>query len=524
MRSDEPDIAFTVAAVPGPAPRIGLGHDLEPQTAAPPTAGAATATVLPWRECLLGIWLAGSLLWFGRTALCVVRFRRLLRAARPAPAGLQEEADALARRLGLWQCPRIWLLPGAVSPMVWALASAPRLLFPTGLLDRLDPEQRACLLLHELAHVRRRDHWLRLAELIVLGLYWWHPIAWWARRRLREAEEQCCDAWVVWALAGAGRPYALALLQAVAFVSGARLSLPAGASGIGHVSHLRRRLIMIMRGDTPRCLSAAGWLAVFGLGLFLLPLSARAQTPDKKGENPRDQQIQQLKKALRALEEQKRADGAGKADKGKSSPEVEKAMAAAAELKQQIAAKRAELDQLEAKLQKVLAGLNKAGAGSKNVLRIEIKDLQGLKELDRLKELKDLKQLEELKALGQDGEAIKKKVLEEIKKSVGPDGEQIREKVLQELKRADEATDMALKKAMEQLKQSGALNDKAAARAVEQLKRARGLKDAASSPKKDTKLKDKKEADVEMRLQKLMDEVQQLRKEIREERQKRQSQ
>jgi len=51
----------------------------------------------------------------------------------------------------------------------------------------------------------------RRLELAALGLYWWHPAAWWARRELREAEEQRCDAGVVAALpavvwAAAGRP------------------------------------------------------------------------------------------------------------------------------------------------------------------------------------------------------------------------------------------------------------------------------------------------------------------------------
>src|SRR5262249_39840269 len=159
-----------------------------------------------------------------------------------------------------------WLVPGVLSPMLWPIGRAPRLLFPAKLLDQLDGEQRTTLLVHELAHYRRRDHWVRLMEAVALGLYWWHPVAWWARHALREAEEECCDAWVVWALAGAHRAYATALLQTVAFFSRARCSLPAAASGIGQVRHLRRRLTMIMQRKTPRSLSRAGLLAVLGLG------------------------------------------------------------------------------------------------------------------------------------------------------------------------------------------------------------------------------------------------------------------
>jgi hypothetical protein len=200
------------------------------------------------------------------------RFRHLLLHARPASATLQAEAESLAQRLGLTHAPGVWLVPGVVSPMLWAVGRAPRLLVPAGLLGRLGDEQRAALLLHELAHLRRRDHWVRWLELVVMALYWWLPLIWWARRALQEAEEECCDAWVVWALPHAARAYALALVETLDFLAEARPALPVAASGLGHVSLLRRRLTMILRGTTPRSLTRLGFLAVLGLGALLLPL------------------------------------------------------------------------------------------------------------------------------------------------------------------------------------------------------------------------------------------------------------
>src|SRR5262249_49103398 len=135
--------------------------------------------------------------------------------------------------------------------------------------------------------LRRRDHWVRLVELAATGLYWWHPVVWWARRELHEAEEQCCDAWVVAVLRGAGRAYALALLEAVAFFSHARSALPAAASGIGQVPHLKRRLTMILQGTSPRSLSWAGCLGVFALGLLLPVLPVGAQQPPGKDPTKR---------------------------------------------------------------------------------------------------------------------------------------------------------------------------------------------------------------------------------------------
>jgi beta-lactamase regulating signal transducer with metallopeptidase domain len=235
---------------------------------------------------LAGVWLAGSIAWFILVAYRIACFRRWLRCARQASQELREQAEWLAERLGLATCPSVWLLPGRLSPMVWALGRRPRLLVPSGLWERLDLGQQAALLVHELAHLRRRDHWVRGLEFLVTGLYWWHPVVWWACREIREAEEQCCDAWVVSTLPRAARAYAIALMETVDFLSETQNALPAVASGIGQIHDLRRRLTMIMHGKTPRALSGAGLWMVLGIGTLLPLMPTWAQEPEEQAVIP----------------------------------------------------------------------------------------------------------------------------------------------------------------------------------------------------------------------------------------------
>jgi bla regulator protein BlaR1 len=247
---------------------------------------AASGLSVSWQAWVGRVWLAGSLVWLASAFGRIGRFQRVLRMASPAPADLQEWVDGLARRVGLERAPGVWVVPGAVSPLVWALAGPPRLLIPRDLWETLDDDQRDTLLIHELAHLRRRDHWVRWVELAATALYWWCPVAWWARRQLREAEEQCCDAWVVWACPWAKKAYANALLDTVDFLAATRPSVPLAASGAGHVLHLKRRLTMILRGLTPKTLSPAGRAAVLGLAALLLPLAPSWATDEPKPAEP----------------------------------------------------------------------------------------------------------------------------------------------------------------------------------------------------------------------------------------------
>src|SRR5690606_31909761 len=104
-------------------------------------------------------------------------------------------------------------------PMLWAFGRRACVILPGELLDRLSPTQLETLVAHEVGHFARGDHWVRLLEVLVVGLFWWHPVAWWARHEVQEAEEECCDAKVVAHLPNCSRTYAEAILATLQFLS-----------------------------------------------------------------------------------------------------------------------------------------------------------------------------------------------------------------------------------------------------------------------------------------------------------------
>ncbi len=256
--------------------------------AEPRSVPAAPASpLLDWRTAVWTVLVSGALAIAGLAAWRFVRFRRLLACARAAPEGLSGRASTLASRLGLRRTPRVLLLPARIPPMLWPDSAGPLLLMPERLIAELGADELDALLAHELAHVRRRDHWVRLVEIAATALFWWYPVTWWARRALRRAEERCCDEWVLRVLPRSARAYADGLLKSLTFV--ADTPVPALASGLGPVEDLEARLKeILMTRPAPQLAVplrlALAMAAVLGLAVF--PTQARLRASDDDPAKP----------------------------------------------------------------------------------------------------------------------------------------------------------------------------------------------------------------------------------------------
>jgi len=193
---------------------------------------------VPWKRLFQLLWLTGSAICVVAVAFRVVAFRRLLRKSSPAEESMMQQARRLSCLLGLKKPPLIVMLPGRISPVVWQLSRRVTVVLPKELFGRLDDKSQQTVLTHELAHIGRKDHWVRLLEVVASLLFWWNPVLWWARRRLHELEEQCCDAEVLRVLPNSARSYANALVETVEFIRENHVVLPATATGVRPVSLL----------------------------------------------------------------------------------------------------------------------------------------------------------------------------------------------------------------------------------------------------------------------------------------------
>jgi len=283
-----PDLTLTAKYAAADTSVRPSGRRLEPvtPTLAPSNAvssiPSAASTVTPIHlmdglaylmDALAAIWIAGTFLYVAVTAVRVRRFARAARRSQsPAPNWLKDEIFNIAQRIRLLRSPRLMVVEGALPPMIWS-GCRPTLLLPRAIVESIDPSQRRLLLLHELLHLRRRDHLVRWFVVAVLALYWWNPAAWWAVRRLQNAEEECCDADVLAFHPDQSEVYGGALLAVSEFVSCGSLPAAAVSIGVERKNHLKWRMTMILKGYGWPKLTNTRLAAVIGCGAVTLGVS-----------------------------------------------------------------------------------------------------------------------------------------------------------------------------------------------------------------------------------------------------------
>lgn len=69
----------------------------------------------------------------------------------------------------------------------------PVIIVPIGLLSHLSPDQVEAILLHELAHIQRKDYFVNLLQSFVEIIFFFNPPVLWISSLIREEREHCCD-------------------------------------------------------------------------------------------------------------------------------------------------------------------------------------------------------------------------------------------------------------------------------------------------------------------------------------------
>lgn len=186
---------------------------------------------------LVLLWLLGVALCSLRLAGGWIRVQRLVRCeARPVSREWQSTLLDLALKLRVTRPVR--LIESALVQVPTAIGwLRPVILFPASALAGLTPNQLEAILAHELAHIRRHDYLINLAQRLIETLLFYHPAVWWVSRQARIERELCCDDLAV-AVCGDAFVYARALAEMEGLRAAPQLAV--AASGGLLVTRIRR--------------------------------------------------------------------------------------------------------------------------------------------------------------------------------------------------------------------------------------------------------------------------------------------
>jgi GWxTD domain-containing protein len=232
-----PTTAVLVPAQPS-VPILAPGVDSSEPSA---LANRRSELALPsWQQTGLALYLGVLLVMLGRLFAGYLLARRLVGFSIPIR---DVRASGFLERLAGDRAPAL-RKSGSISVPMTAGCIKPQILLPSGW-QQWDRTKLEAALVHELAHVRRRDSLIALLAGLNKCIFWFHPLAWWMERKLALLAEEASDDCVLLVL-GDRQRYASALLEMAAAVRAGRRRLLWEAIAMAKPSEVRQRIERVL--------------------------------------------------------------------------------------------------------------------------------------------------------------------------------------------------------------------------------------------------------------------------------------
>lgn len=253
----------------------------------PAALRAEQPTTSRWRvgvgQLLAAVWMCGAFVLSGIIASKGVLFHALLRRSRvPTGHNVTELMGELSRRLGFHRKVRLLVTRRPLGPGVYGLLR-PKLVLPQRIVSECSQGDLERIIAHELIHIRRGDNIVGLFQLIGQIIWWFHPLVWWANRRLCRERERCCDEAVVANLGCDPGRYAQTLLDVLKHRREVRPVLMSAGIRSSEVTTRRMESIMDTRRSFYRRAPGMCW-AMFAMGLLLVVPGRALTRPGEASE------------------------------------------------------------------------------------------------------------------------------------------------------------------------------------------------------------------------------------------------
>lgn len=189
----EPD---TLSNIPSTKPSVSQSVNTILPANSKHTDKAQTAVLLCAK-----IWLAGMALMLGYMVISWLHLKGRVKMSVPTDAALDGGSTKISQK--------IYQSDAIESPFLFGIIK-PRIYIP----NRVDSDALFYVVMHEMTHLKRKDHLVKPAGFVLLSVYWFNPLVWAAYIMLCRDIELICDEKVVRQLgASCKKTYSQALLN-----------------------------------------------------------------------------------------------------------------------------------------------------------------------------------------------------------------------------------------------------------------------------------------------------------------------
>ena len=255
------------------APSRSTLSPLEFTSPVPDLPGDAVSEIpVIWSFWVLVAWACGAAIIAAWQLTGQMGIWRITRESEPLDEEWHSVAQSLAGKMGISRSVRLFSstrIQAAMTKGVWR----PEIIVP-GDSPEWSEQRRRIVLIHELAHIRRRDMLIEAIAKVAGVVFWCNPLVWWVIKRIRIERERACDDIV---LSAGLKPseYALELMSVAADLGVFRRPVWQSAA-ISEGSGLKNRLLCILDPKVNRNFLSRFASILLGLSVFSIvpPLSS----------------------------------------------------------------------------------------------------------------------------------------------------------------------------------------------------------------------------------------------------------
>ena len=227
-----------------------------------------------WPQLACVVWVVGCLLYAGWIFINHIVIAHWLKTATLIDEGpLRIEVERIALKLGLHRIPDLMTTESMSSPCLVGVLH-PAIVIPRSLAETLSDRDVSVVLTHELIHWRHGDPLIGWFEIVAQGLFWFHPLMWWADAELRHERECTCDESALRIGNFDPHEYGESLVQVLMKTKSQALPASCLTGVFERGSKLHNRLEEIMNYHPQR--HSFGWfsgIAFVATAILLLPMS-----------------------------------------------------------------------------------------------------------------------------------------------------------------------------------------------------------------------------------------------------------